>query len=125
MPDPILRPLLQRMLVDIQDPETIYWVYCNYFDIQPPTDRTTTRWWHAPLFVDYDSLWRAEFVDDGLLCEVILKNQLPAQKERIKIPYSEIYRVTRFPKGGSILEKDAQLFYDSAKFRTLLDQQAQ
>ena len=105
------------MLVDIQNPECHYWLYNNYFDIQPPTDREITRWWQAPLFLDFDSIWNAEFVEDGMLCDVILKNKLPAERERIKIVYDQIYGVCRFIKGQNVSEKDSQLYRDSSKLK--------
>lgn len=105
------------MQEDIRNPACYYWVYTNYFDIVPPTDRAITRWWQTPLFVNYDSIWHIEFVDDGMLCEVILKNQLPAQQERIKIGYDQIYTIRRFIEGQSINERESQLFHDSSKLR--------
>jgi hypothetical protein len=49
--------LLQQMIEDIKGTDCHYWLYANYFDIQPPTDRIVTRWWQAPLFFDDDALW--------------------------------------------------------------------
>lgn len=112
-----LPAILQQMLVDIQDPECSYWIYSNFFDIHPPTQRNVRRWWQAPLFLNYDAIWNAEFIEDGMLCDVILKNQLPAERERIKIPYAEIYRITRFMKGKPVSEKDSQVYSDSSKFQ--------
>ena len=114
-----LPTLLQQMLIDIQDPECFYWLYSSYFDIQSPTERTNTRWWQSPLFLNYDSIWNAEFVNDGLLCDVILKNELPAQPERIKIPYAQLYRITRYMKDKPVSEKESQLYYDHSKFQML------
>jgi hypothetical protein len=68
-----LSGLLQRMVEDIKDLECSYWLYSNYFDIQPPTERRMTRWW-APLFIDYDALGNPAFEDSALLIDVILKN---------------------------------------------------
>lgn len=79
--------LLRKMLDDLRDPACFYWLYANYVDIQPSTNRSNTRRWQAPLFLNYDAIWNAAFIEDGMLCEVILKNQLPAQCERIKIDY--------------------------------------
>lgn len=42
--------------------------------------------------------------------------------DHIKTPYNEVYRIARFAKGGNTPGKDAQLFHDSAGFRTPLDQ---
>ena len=117
MEETTLPTILQQMLVDIQNPECHYWLYNNYFDIQPPTDREITRWWQAPLFLDYDSIWNAEFVEDGMLCDVILKNKLPAERERIKIVYDQIYGISRFKTEQSVADKDSQLYYDTAKFK--------
>ena len=112
-----LAAMLQQMVIDIRDPTCYYWISLNYFEVQPPTDRTITQWWQAPLFVDYDSLWNAEFVEDGMLCEVILKNQLPAERERIKFYYSQVYGINRFFNDQTLAEKDYQLYYDSTKFK--------
>ena len=90
-----LPQLLQKMVEDIKDPECFYWIYSNYFDIHSPTERNVTRWYHTPLFINYDALWNPEFVEDGLLVDVILKNQLPAEKERIKLEYDQIYSIKR------------------------------
>lgn len=95
MVKPDLQTILQTMLTDIADPECHYWLYSNYFDIQQPTDRTTTQWYMCPLFVDYDSVWNAAFEDEAVLVDVILKNKLPAERERIKIEFSQIYAVKR------------------------------
>ncbi|RCR67031.1 hypothetical protein [Larkinella punicea] len=115
--DPNLPAILQQMLIDIQDPECCYWININYFDVQPPTDRTITQWWQAPLYVNYDAIWDAEFVEDGMLCDVILKNELPAERERIKILYDQIYGISRFKTEQSVADKDSQLYYDTTKFK--------
>jgi hypothetical protein len=116
MNDTFLPAILQQMLVDIQDPKCHYWIHLNYFDVQPPTDRQITRWWQAPLFLDYDAIWNAEIVEDGMLCDVLLKNELPPERERIKILYSQIYKISRFTTEQSIADKDSQLYCDTAKF---------
>lgn len=87
--------LLQKMVEDIKYPNCFYWIYPAYFDIQQPTERTVTRWRHTPLFINYDALWNAEFVQDGMLFDIILKNQLPAEKERIKLEYDQIRLIKR------------------------------
>lgn len=66
------------MVEDIKDPQCGYWLYSNYFEVLPPTERTLTRWWQAPLYIDYDrsgepALWNPIFEDDALLVDVILK----------------------------------------------------
>lgn len=110
--DSALPAILQQMRLDINDPECYYWIYLNYFNIQPPTDRQVTRWHQAPLFLDYDSIWNSEFVEDGMLRNVILKNQLPAQRERIRIQYDQIYGIRRFIKKRPMSEKDYPLYHD-------------
>lgn len=117
MKETALPSILQQMLVDIQNPECYYWIHLNYFDVQPPTDRKITRWWQAPLFLNYDAIWNAEFVEDGILCDVILKNELPAERERIKILYNQIYGISRFKTEQSIADDDSQLYYDNTKFK--------
>ncbi len=117
MSDLTLPAILQQIVIDLRNPSCYYWLYNNYFDIQPPTDRQVTRWWQAHLFLDYDSIWNAEIAEDGMLCDVILKNQLPAERERIKICYDQIYGVTRFIEGQDISEKDSELYWESSKLR--------
>lgn len=117
MSDLTLPTILQQMLIDIQDPDCHYWIHLNYFDVQPPTNRTIVRWCQAPLFLDYDAIWDTEFVEDGLLCDVILKNEPPAKRERIKILYDQIYGISRFKAEQSVADKESQLYYDIAKFR--------
>lgn len=117
MNDTALPAILQQMLTDIQDPDCCYWIHVNYFDVQPLTDRQITRWWQAPLYIDYDAIWNAEFIQDGMLCDVILKNELPAERERIKILYDHIYGISRFKGEQAIADKDSQLYYDSKKFK--------
>ena len=112
-----LPTILRQMLTDINDPKCHYWLYSNYFEIQPPTERTVARWYMTPLFLDYDAIWNAELVEDGMLCDVILKNKLPAERERIKIEYEQIYNVKRFVKGQPTTEKDSQLYYNSSKLK--------
>ncbi len=117
MSDSTLSAMLKQMLIDIQDPACYYWINLNFFEVQPPTDRSITQWWQAPLFVDNDALWDAEFVEDGMLCDVILKNQLPAERERIKLYYDQIYGISRFKTEQSVADKDSQLYYDNTKFK--------
>lgn len=113
-----LPDLLQRMVNDIKDPECGYWLYSNYFDIQPPTERRITRWWQAPLYVDYDALWNPTFEDDALLIDVILKNELPAQHERIRIEYAQIWSLKRFHFQEKIRSADdSVLYHDSSKLK--------
>ncbi|WP_332369813.1 hypothetical protein [Spirosoma telluris] len=113
----ILPEVLRQMLIDIQDVRFHYWLYNNYFDILPPTDREVTRWWQAPLFLDYDSIWNVEFVEDAMICDVILQKSLPAKKERIKVGYQQIYRVARFIEGVNMTEKQSYLYSDSSKLK--------
>ncbi|MEZ0487599.1 hypothetical protein [Fibrella aquatica] len=109
-----LPDMLQKMVEDIKDPECFYWIYSNYFDIQPPTERTVFRWHHTPLFLNYDALWNPEMVEDGVLFDVILKNQLPAERERIKLEYAQIYRVKRAHFGELPQSKtDSTIYYQS------------
>ncbi len=110
-----LSDLLQKMIDEIANPACCYWVYTNYFDVQLPTDRAVTRWYQAPLFLNHDAIWNAQFTEDGMLCDVILKNQLPAQRERIKVEYEQIYRITRFVEGKPTTEKESILYTDSSK----------
>lgn len=49
----------------------------------------------CPLYIDYASLWNPEFTTDGIRFEVILINQLPAEKERINLSYSHIKAIRR------------------------------
>ncbi|XAZ82161.1 hypothetical protein A6C57_27925 (plasmid) [Fibrella sp. ES10-3-2-2] len=113
-----LSGLLQQMIEDIKGANCYYWLYSNYFDILPPTDRTVTQWWQAPLFFDDDALWNPAFENDAILIDVILRNELPAVHERIRIKYSQIWSLKRFYKeqnAGS--DADWLLYNDSAKLR--------
>lgn len=102
------------MIKDIEDPNCFYWIYSGYFDVQPPTERTLTRWRNTPLFINYDALWNAEFVQDGMLFDVILKNQLPVEKERIKLEYDQIRLIKRTNTGElQRSETDPNVFYQS------------
>lgn len=106
--------LLQKMVEDIKDPGCFYWIYCTYFDIQGPTERTVTRWRHTPLFINYDALWNPEFVRDGMIFDVILKSQLPAEKERIKLEYDQINLIKRTHTGELPRSETApNVFYQS------------
>jgi hypothetical protein len=109
-----LLDLLQQMVEDIKDPQCHYWLYSSYFDVLPPTERRVTRWRHTPLFLNYDALWNPEFVDDGLLFDVILKNQLPAEKERIKLEYDQISLIKRIHFGElRRSDTDPNVYYQS------------
>lgn len=109
-----LPDLLQKMVVDIQDPQCHYWLYSRYFDILPSMDRAVTRWRQTPLFLNYDALWNPEFVDDGMLFDVILNNQLPAQRERIKLEYAQISLISRTHLGElPRSETDSNVYYQS------------
>ncbi len=52
-----------------------------------------------------------------MLCDVMLKNQLPAERERIKLEYDQIYGISRFRAEQSIADKDSQLYYDNTKVK--------
>lgn len=53
-------------------------------------------------------------VEDGVLFDVILKNQLPAERERIKLEYAQIYRVKRAHFGELPQSKtDSTIYYQS------------
>jgi hypothetical protein len=95
MPDLTVRPLLQRMLIDILHPHCSYHLYVNYVYRLPDGEPASIHWCHAPLVIDYESLWRAEFGPDGLVCELTRNQQLPQQARRIGIPYQQIYRISR------------------------------
>ena len=118
-----LPSLLQRMVEDIKGPECGYWLYSNYFDVQPPTERRITRWWQAPLYIDYDrsgepALWNPAFEDDAMLIDVILKNELPAQHERIRIEYAQIWSLKRFHFQEKLRSSDESvLYHNSSKLK--------
>ncbi len=113
-----LSDLLRQMVEDLKDPDCYYWLRSNYFDIQPPTDRTITQWWQAPLFLDYDALWNPAFEEDAMLIDVILRNELPAVHERIRIRYDQIWSLERYYKSQTTsTEADRVRFHDSAKLR--------
>ena len=110
--------LLQQMVEDIKDPKCGYWLYSNYFDVLLPTERTLTRWWQVPLYVDYDALWNPLFEDDAILVDVILKNKLPAEHERIRIEYAQIWSLKRFHHEEKPKYADDWILYnDSAKLK--------
>lgn len=120
MEEVALPAIFQQMLIDIEDTQCHYWLYANYFTIQSPTERTVTRWYHTPLFLNYDALWNPEFVEDGVLFDVILKNQLPAEKERIKLEYAQIYTIKRTHFGELPRSKtDSQVYYQSESDGTI------
>ena len=114
--DEELPGILRQMLTDIEDHQCAYWLYTNYYDLMPPTSRMNTRWWMSPLYVDYDALWNPEFLPDTMLCDVILKNELPAQKERIRIEYAQIYAIARvhFDEGPKS-QTDCLVYSNSAR----------
>lgn len=106
--------LLRKMISDIDDHACHYWIYSDFFDILSPTNRQHTRWSLCPLHIDYDSLWNPEFKADGILFDVILKNQLPAEKERIKLAYNNIRAIKRInfaelPRS----ETDSNVYYQN------------
>lgn len=110
--------LLKQMVKDIEDPECGYWLYSNYFDVLPPTERTLTRWWQAPLYIDYDALWNPIFEDNAMLVDVILKNKLPAEHERIHIEYAQIWSLKRFHFQEELRSADDSILYnDSSKLK--------
>lgn len=114
----VLPALLRQMIEDIKEPDCYYWLHSNYFDIVPPTDRTVTRWWQAPLFLDYDALWKPAFEEDAMLIDVILRNQLPAVHERIRIEYGQIWSLQRLYKSQTTSsESERVLYHDSDKLR--------
>lgn len=118
-----LPSLLQQMIEDIKGADCHYWLYANYFDILPPSNHIVTRWWQAPLFFDDDrdggpALWNPAFEDDAILIDVILRNELPAVHERIRIEYSQIWSLKRFYKGQNAeLSADRILYNDSSKLQ--------
>ena len=113
-----LPALLRKMIEDIQNPQCAYWLKTNYFDIQPPTERRVTRWWQAPLYIDYDALWNPAFEHDAILVDVLLKNKLPAERERIRIEYGQIWSLERVHQVEKYqLANDWILYHDSSKLR--------
>ncbi|MGF7218827.1 hypothetical protein GGR92_005006 [Spirosoma lacussanchae] len=113
-----LPDLLRQMVEDLKNPDCYYWLRSNYFDILPPTDRTITQWWQAPLFLDYDALWKPAFEEDALLIDVILRNQLPAVYERIRIQYNQIWSLERFYKSQTTsTEAERVIYHDSDRLR--------
>jgi hypothetical protein len=116
-PESALPGLLQQMIEAIKEPHYYYWLYANYFDILPPTDRSVTQWWQAPLFLDSDALWNPTFEEDAMLMDVILRNERPAIPERIRIEYSQIWSLKRFYKGQTAKETDWTLYHNSSKLR--------
>lgn len=108
--------LLKQMLIDIkQDQTCYYWLYQNFFDIQEPF--TWPHWgdprcWQAHLFINWDSIWNPEFVKDGLLCDVILRNVLPQERERILIRFDQIYGIHLARD-----QKSYELYHDSARLQ--------
>lgn len=114
----VLPGLLRQMIEDIKEPDCYYWLHSNYFDIQPPTDRTITRWWQAPLFFDYDALWNPVLEEDAMLIDVILQNELPAIHERIRIEYRQIWSLQRLYKSqATSSESERVLYHNSANLR--------
>lgn len=112
--------LLQQMVKDIEDLHCGYWLYSNYFDVLPPTERTLTRWWQAPLYIDYDALWNPIFEDNALLIDVILKNKLSAEHERIRVEYTQIWSLKRFhSQKKPHSADDSVLYHDSLKLKML------
>lgn len=108
--------LLKQMVIEIEQDHTIYyWLNNNYHEIQEPftwPHWSHTQRWQAPLFINYDSIWNPEFVDDGMLCDIIIRNVLPQERERIKIPFDQIYGIMR------AWDNQAQhLYYDSSRFQ--------
>lgn len=110
--------LLRQMIEDIKELDCYYWLHSNYFDIVQPTDRAVTRWWQAPLFFDYDALWNPTFEEDAMLIDVILRNQLPAVHERIRIEYGQIWSLQGLYKSQTTCsESERVLYHDSDKLR--------
>ena len=113
-----LPALLRQMVTDLTDPQWYYWLHSNYFDIQSPTEREHTRWWQAALFLDYDALWNPAIETDALLIDVILKNKLPEERERIRIDFSQIWALKRFNKYQTVSsEEESTLYYDGTKLK--------
>ncbi|MBO0936473.1 hypothetical protein J2I47_07955 [Fibrella sp. HMF5335] len=114
----LLPTLLGQMIDELAGSQWYYWLHANYFDIQPPTKRTQTRWWQAPLFFDDDALRNPVIAVDALLIDVILINKLPAEWERIRIDYSQIYSLKRFNRHQQRMQTDEYLlYYDAAKLQ--------
>ncbi len=110
--------LLQRMVRDIEDPQCGYWLYANYFDIISPTERTTTRWWQAPLYLDYNAIWNPVLEANAIVADVILTDKQPAEYERIRIEYAQVWLLKRFHHQEKPQSADEWILYnDSAKLK--------
>ena len=110
--------LLRQMIKDIENPQCGYWLYSNYFDVLPPTERTLTRRWQSPLYIDYDAVWNLVFENGAMLVDVILKNKLPAEHERIRIEYAQIWSLKRFHYQENPQSADEWILYnDPAKLK--------
>ncbi|PRY21001.1 hypothetical protein CLV58_15413 [Spirosoma oryzae] len=115
MPDLTVRSLLQRMLIDILHPHCSYHLYANYVYRLPKSEPASRHWCHAPLVIDYDSLWRAEFGPDALVCELTLSQQLPQPARCISIPYQQIYRISRRLNGHQTAHRQDLLYSNMSK----------
>ena len=118
-----LPALLRQLVEDLTEGRSAnsqwyYWLHANVFDVLPPTDRSITRWWQAPLFLDDEALRNPVFEADALVIDVILKNKLPAEWERIRIELGQIWALKRFHKQQTISsEQDTTLYYDGARLK--------
>lgn len=81
---------LRQMVEDIKDPKCSYWLKANYFDVQrggppSPTERRRAALVAGTtLCTGVPALWNPQFEEDTMQIDVILKNMLPAEHERIR-----------------------------------------
>jgi hypothetical protein len=98
------------LVLGLADPDNHYMISANYYEYIIPGLPKSDRWYIAIIYVHQDSAWNVELATDGIMMDVILNNEKPEEKYRIRIPYEEVWQVQE-GHSPAFTDKD-QVFYD-------------
>ena len=106
---------LKQMIVDLASSDQHYMVSANYYDFLDQS-RPHPRRYMAIIYFHQDSAWDLAIDQQELLADVLLSPDKDAPRERIRIPYNQIYQVARNQTGGLFTEEDS-VYYKPAIFK--------
>ena len=101
------------MIADLNSPDQHYMVSANYFEFLDE-DREHPRRYIAIIYIHQASVWNVDVDQQGILLDVLLSPNENALRERIRLPYSQIYEVASNQTGGMFTDEDS-VYHEPAK----------